>query len=559
MTLNTKIPTAMQQSTHGDLVEWYRRKIGILHKNSGTNSVRFLINEAMEPPCPVALNTTTKVKMTDAAIHVAQIHQSFVTGVMEYQIRLHMPQRYHSIVSQYANNYFKIFIGFKSAIDLMDQYRVFSKGNESGITCQRAIHQHAIQRMIKPRDELMARPNMYTNWEDAHNYEIGKVCGTFITIEEAVRGTTIEIPFCFQFDDIPEFESIDYFCNAISGDLMLEFQANRFGNIVWCMVDPHEVVKMEFNGFQHEGGNEVLSKLNNFYGCYDREFGNAGDSLLLAFPYTTVNDPSEYKFGYTQEYGRLEVLDGRIFSAKSHIYGFRIKDQDMQEIRNMMTNNPIYFPATTTQFHQLSQPPSSAGIAGSTSLPLRNCYNICVLFPRTGNQVTCCKNPGLKGLQISIDGTSTPDKPISTLDPAHVELMLTNAYVADLFAANKEMIESLTTHELKYKYQYGSSSSIMDLKRVPNKSDNTAYCFNIALARLCPGVYTDGYYSSGNAGISLNGNFINGTLEDRYLYNDQHLMNNTPPILIICSVVFLAITVDGVRVVRGDDIKKLFS
>jgi hypothetical protein len=277
----------------------------------------------------------------------------------------------------------------------------------------------------------------------------------------------------------------------------------------------------------------------------------------MAFPYKMNNPEADLPFRQRPSAMRLVCLDGRLVHCRSNIYGFRIKTQDIEEIRRMTSETPILFPGSSSLLHILAQSPTHAGLSCATSAPLRNCYNIAVLFPRTGNEITCCKNPGLQSLQLGIDGTMTPDKQFSSIDTMHTELMLTNGYLASLFSASPEMIESLVNFELySGVYYYGIPSKIN-----PNTTDNTSYCFNVATARLCPGVFTDGYFSDGgNANISLNGTHLISNHYNPYLYpiqNTNRQINTFGPALVIISVILLSCSPDGVRVISGDDIRRV--
>ena len=92
-----------------------------------------------------------------------------------------------------------------------------------------------------------------------------------------------------------------------------------------------------------------------------------------------------------------------------------------------------------------------------------------------------------------------------------------------------------------------------------NKIDNTSICANYALARLCPGVYTDGFYSQGgNANISLNATHIDASRENTYLYPNGEDINVHGPVLVIAEVTMNEVGVNGLRVIHGDEIRQIF-
>ena len=99
--------------------------------------------------------------------------------------------------------------------------------------------------MILPRASLENRHQKYTSYEDARNHRLNVVCGAFMTLEEALAGKRVEIPFKFQVTEFPELQFLDDYCTAVFGNLDLEFELTNVGNIVWCMVDPLAVFDAE--------------------------------------------------------------------------------------------------------------------------------------------------------------------------------------------------------------------------------------------------------------------------------------------------------------------------
>ena len=140
--------------------------------------------------------------------------------------------------------------------------------------------------------------------------------------------------------------------------------------------------------------------------------------------------------------------------------------------------------------------------------------------------------------------------------------MLTNAYLAGLHSATNEMIQSLGDFEQVYVITTPPGQgqvAFPRLRRRVNKIDNTSFCANYALARLCPGVYTDGFYSQGgNANISLNATHIDASRENTYLYPNGEVINVHGPVLVVTEVTMNEVAVNRLRVIHRDEIQRIF-
>ena len=275
--LNQKIPLATKQHTASDMVAWHIHSQQIFKRNSGTNSVRITSIDSTEPPCPRPDRQTTRMKITDDSSHVSHISAGFTTNDLVFMMKFIPPAgNYELQLQENARGLYKVFIGLKSAIQCIDNYRLRSRGALTGINSQLSTYQFSDQRTIKSRDELTARPNMFSLYEDVHGYNSNKVCGIYVDIHDMMNpnGFEIRFPGTFQHNDYSELEGIEYYCNGVFGSLDMEIAIRHEGVLVYCMADPVECARIKFNPCQvgSVAFNTAMGQIFSQYGVYDREF-----------------------------------------------------------------------------------------------------------------------------------------------------------------------------------------------------------------------------------------------------------------------------------------------
>ena len=164
---------------------------------------------------------------------------------------------------------------------------------------------------------------------------------------------------------------MEYHTNSVFGELEMELAATNIGNLVYCAVDPMEVLK-EVSFGNNTLFNQYSGYMETTYSAYDREFTQIGDNAMLPIPITTPSAPSG-SWQQTPYICRIFSTGGRIEFLRSNIYAFQIKSEDKEAIRQMALERPFYWPATQTGVHVLSQRPIYAGLKYATSEQLRNC------------------------------------------------------------------------------------------------------------------------------------------------------------------------------------------
>ncbi|KAL7711682.1 Uncharacterized protein QTN25_010659 [Entamoeba marina] len=482
----------------------------IVSQNEGNRDCKPLSIDSDNTPCPInGTSQTTDVKITDDSLDIINIDKGFITAHMRYKVRLNCSYSYVTPVdNEGIENFYKIFIGFKSGTQMLDQYRIkIINGGMTGCSQNDAIYENTIVRAQKSKHEVKHRPNMYTTWENANNFS-QDVCGCYVNAIDLINTDTwIEFDVTMQYDDFLPLSNMTLYPQYALGGLKMEIKNRITGNLVWCQVDPCVIARKAIKqgamtlptaNRTYSSGRAMTVLEHEYASIYPAQFTQIGDPSEV---YWCVNDTVEdswKKTGVT-----LICSDVQMTECKANIFGYNLKSSVKDSILNKCMNTIIRMPAQFIQQDTFSQIPSSTGIKCNANLSLYNCTNIIFGFPRSSNEITVSKNPHQANIIAQIAGRNFPDKAYSTtFDPIHCESQITNAGLTDYdgICPTEAFTNSLRFNEIT------DDDSTLPLRPM---SDNTDYFFNCNLERFGIGVYFDGLFN-GNAQVNLTSGHMAG-------------------------------------------------
>ena len=146
-----KLDKALDQTPSGNIEKYFNFVEMQLQENDGRSDNKCLSIDAYDPPCPVAKGMYTKLKLTDESINIVNIDKSSITAV----VRINVAGASTTLNAAFFNSYIntsgtptkdcelasklikdasmklnKVFVGFKSAIHVLDAYRIYSNGKK---------------------------------------------------------------------------------------------------------------------------------------------------------------------------------------------------------------------------------------------------------------------------------------------------------------------------------------------------------------------------------------------------------------------------------------------
>lgn len=620
MSYSYKLDKALDQTPSGNLNSYFDFVNMSIQANDGRSDNKCLSIDAYDPPCPVAKGMYTKIKLTDESLNVINIDKSSITATVQVTVNLNTTRlttlqnslnallndhvslnesgmsaaqklKANNIVGQISTGLellaksYLFFIGFKSGIHLIDAYRIYSNGKKTACEQTEALFENAALRMIKCQEELDEKPNLYTTWEHAFNYD-NSICGIYINLYDIVQEgeATYEFEVTIPLDDFMPFQAMTLFPSCIFGNLQMELKMAIQNNFVYCQVDPLKIVEKSTK-YDYDTANIITAGsylqtnwVNSIFKIYEanvkKAFTQCGDphsfyffkfanaSYTLAITSSNIDNlPTNFaEEVLINELEYIEVDDlmfsinsGTLLTCRSNLNGFNIRDDVIAQLREKFSNAPLVIPSQFIDYQAFSQSPMGYGLKCNTTYNFTNTSAILFLFPRTQNELTCCRNPLLSSIQVQIDNKPYPDKPFSTVEAAHSIYNLTNLGYDSLFSSSEEYSYSLTWNELeKLETSYASKHGF--IQTLLPESDNTAYCFVCATERLSGfGTFCDGL-NKDNAHITLTGSLLPlpSGINDHPYYKPGGVVNTRPPIMLICQDCFWVCSPEGVDFVIND-------
>ena len=210
MSMQQEISRVVHQGHAGDVYRLYEKKMLELEVNSGKGFCRSVSYPTTQNPCPVFVNEDTTARITNSSLDFTNVDKGYISGLIHVNIKMDdqvvpvinstQTDSATSLIAQAdsarpgTSNVYRIFVGFKAAIHVVKQYKLFCKTQDNLVFNSESIYQSSISRMILARASIENRPREYTTYKDARAFNKDIVCGTYLTVKEAFAGKRVEIP-----------------------------------------------------------------------------------------------------------------------------------------------------------------------------------------------------------------------------------------------------------------------------------------------------------------------------------------------------------------------------
>ena len=545
--MNTNLREVQHDTIDGDVYQYFESLVDRIVSSGEASDTKFLSFDSSEPPCPVGPGQFTKLKLTDGSCKLTSFTSSFIKLRIKTSITISGLDwsGYDAILESTLINTPALFIGFKSGIHAIDHYRFYcDKG--AGYVCEQsqAVHESAVTFFAKSQEEIEGDSGCYSTSEDIRGFN-KNVCGQYITWGELKKNSTGNIPIEFdviiKYDDFAPLQFFKTYPNGVCGNLQLEFKVNNFKNLVITQVPIETSLRVAFSQRQDtipnimttEHGQDVVNFISNPVN-FSSQFQNIGNGTKFYFMipmYATDITPHFYTYHRchcTISTGQFDLL-----SAKSYVNGYNVKDDKINQIRELLSTKKIYIPGQRIDQYSFSQLPTESNMSCNTTQSLVNCSSIAFTFPRTPNELTCSFNPRCSSIQLQIDNKTYPDKPFSTYDFEFSNYILHNLMYDDLFRPNHALIRALIDTNFHL--------------------DDSNFIFVAATERLDSDPFVFDGITKDNCFITLLGTFnpknliVPGLETNIDLESYSKCPNRQPPIMFICQDTLWELSSEGVN------------
>ena len=492
----------------GSVIEYYKKLKDIISTNDGTRSFIIRTEDCHDQNAPFNQSQETRLRITHSDHMISQITEGFINFKIKLTIQLSK-----DIQTTHVNDtekLGKIFVGFKSSNQLLDQLQIYSNNLSTGYQQNECCREGFCYSTIKPYSEKKTRKYTHSLYENVSDYS-QSVCGTYVDLVDIMDGQKHDVEFEMNlpFEDMLALQAFDLYPNRIVGDIEIRFYVKPAG-LVYCQVDPRKI--KEVKEFMEDS---TIASTFKSIPIFKHGFTQIGNDSKIA----ALNVGSDKSITPTTESITLSCLGLTVTACKSNMFGFGVKESTLQAIEQMFSE-PVSIPSQQLDYNAFPTAPTAAGVQGTMNSPLSNITSITVVFPKHANDYTCFDNPIYHNLQLTINGKNYPDEPVSTLGARFLQYQLVASELDGGIQCTKEFEDSLTMPKNKD-----------DGTRYKNTlSDASSFMLNIQTERSRGGYLFDGLDSNGqNVPIQIRGQPIHSGDGDTYFNCDETGQNQPPP------------------------------
>ena len=492
----------------GSVIEYYKKLKDIISTNDGTRSFIIRTEDCHDQNAPFNQSQETRLRITHSDHMISQITEGFINFKIKLTIQLSK-----DIQTTHVNDtekLGKIFVGFKSSNQLLDQLQIYSNNLSTGYQQNECCREGFCYSTIKPYSEKKTRKYTHSLYENVSDYS-QSVCGTYVDLVDIMDGQKHDVEFEMNlpFEDMLALQAFDLYPNRIVGDIEIRFYVKPAG-LVYCQVDPRKI--KEVKEFMEDS---TIASTFKSIPIFKHGFTQIGNDSKIA----ALNVGSDKSITPTTESITLSCLGLNVTACKSNMFGFGVKESTLQAIEQMFSE-PVSIPSQQLDYNAFPTAPTAAGVQGTMNSPLSNITSITVVFPKHANDYTCFDNPIYHNLQLTINGKNYPDEPVSTLGARFLQYQLVASELDGGIQCTKEFEDSLTMPKNKD-----------DGTRYKNTlSDASSFMLNIQTERSRGGYLFDGLDSNGqNVPIQIRGQPIHSGDGDTYFNCDETGQNHPPP------------------------------
>ena len=444
----------------GSLTTWYQNVDSAL---KASECVPGYYEYAQAPSygtqCPIQEGGSTKIDIQTARFNVIDIDNSYIDVDFTVPISLSSLK----VNGDYSNtdgtdtDQLSYYVGFKSAFDVIDQYRIYSNGDL--VYTQNHANFESFLNYVSLTDFAKENNECFADWYKVQLMS-PNVPGTYVAFHDN-QDLDVTIPLKLSFkiplNSFMILQNLKWF-PGFMGQLTIEIYPT-YKNLVWCRVDQTDML---FRGFVMVGsimtkaGTIDSSQANNgnmerspeYNGVY--KVGNylaqINSSLHNGLQY--INDPDGDDDGWN-------VMDQTIRASTStlnkfHLYTafYMLKMDVYNSLEYNYLQVPLLFPIQTVSNVKFTKSLGTGPFTLQNTATLSHCDTVFVVFPYDVNSRTCFTNPEIT-CQLNINGKYYPRERVRTVhDPRFINMVMDSLNINNnsLVSVSKDVIDSLKAY-----------------------------------------------------------------------------------------------------------------
>ena len=436
--------SSILDALEGTVEEWYDQVDGLLKASDFIpGNYEYSINVAYANSGDFHEGGQTHLDISCDRFKLISLDNSFI------RLNLTVPITIPSIQAAGDENHTrhrinKFYVGFKSAFDAIDQYRIYS--NTDLIQTQNHANYESFLQYMALSDAAKENSELYATWDKIQSLN-EDVPGVYIDLSgfSIAQTRTVEISFDLRIpiNHFLMLGNLKWF-PSFFGKLTLEIYPS-YRNLVICpIISEHicdentaltaaTVKKSALADTIREDG--VIG--SNYFG-----FRQINTEMIIGFEDTTAGHAKELITGvFRAETSTTKNCHIRLAETV-------VRMDVYNTVLQRFINQPMLFPIQTIISKDFSgQMPNNdnGDITMAQTSALNHCNSMFVVFKKSNNDRTCFENPMIRW-QVNVDGKFFPREVYQTYDdPRHMNLFLdaTNFNGNGLFSVPNDIYHSL--------------------------------------------------------------------------------------------------------------------
>ena len=482
--------SSILDTLEGTVEEWYDQVDGLLKASDFIpGNYEYSINVAYANSGEFTEGGQTHLDISCDRFKLISLDNSYI------DLDMTIPVRVPTVPN--GKRFNRFYIGFKSAFDAIDQYRIYS--NTDLIQTQNHANYESYLQYMALSDAAKENSELYATWDKIQTLN-EDVPGVYVDLTSIAinQGPEIEIPLRLRIpvNQFLMLGNLKWF-PSFFGKLTLEIYPS-FRNLVICPIISDHIID--------ENGDAVDKTMRKSeYAAIIKESENKGSNL---YGFRQIN--SEIAVGLTTDNNSLLYATFTCNTSTTKKCHIRLAETVVRmdvynTVLQRFISQPMLFPIQTiiSKDFSGSMPAGDNGIISmAQTSALNHCNSMFVVFKKSNQDRTCFENPMINW-QINVDGKFFPREDYQTYDdPRNMNLFLdaTNFNGNGLFSVPNDIYHSLQPYLRTYSFDGNGERTEKHTYTVKDRSN-----FAIGIPFCEDDTFQAGMHTGGTVQVELRG------------------------------------------------------
>ena len=484
----------------GTVEEWYDQVDGLLKASDFIpGNYEYSINVAYANSGTFTEGGQTHLDIACDRFKLISLDNSYIN--LDMTIPIHLPIADAAGQNHTRHRYNKFYIGFKSAFDAIDQYRIYS--NTDLIQTQNHANYESFLQYMALSDAAKENSELYATWDkiQALNEDVP---GVYVDLSSVLVNTDLTINVNLQLripvNQFLMLGNLKWF-PSFFGKLTLEIYPS-FRNLVVCPIISEHIIDENA-----EDGAKTFKK--SLLASQITENGTIGSNY---YGFRQINSPVLMGFDNITDTSVKALLTGTFgcttsTTNKCHIrLAETVVRMDVyNQVLQRFIAQPMLFPIQTIISKDFSGAmPAAAGgaITMAQTSALNHCNSMFVVFKKSNQDRTCFENPMISW-QVNVDGKFFPREEYRTYDDSrNMNLFLdaTNFNGNGLFSVPNDIYHSLQPYLKVNKF---ANDGALTSQHIYTPKDRSNFAIGIPFCE--DDTFQAGMHTGGTVQVELRG------------------------------------------------------